>query len=595
MKHLQSLNPWFWKYRYRLLLGVLFVALANYFGVLQPKMVRFALDEVVSNMRLYPLLDGFEARSDFRSFIGSQLLFFGALVLAFASLMGVFMFYMRWTIIVMSRLIEYDLRKGIYDHLQQLDTAFYKRHNTGDLMSRITEDISKVRMYLGPAILYGINLITLFILVIQAMLQVNAELTLYSLLPLPVLSVAIYYVSEWINRRSAKIQAQLSRLTTVAQEVFSGIRVIKSYVQEKAMGRLFGAESDVFLRKSMALARVDALFFPFMVLMIGISTMITIYVGGLKVFAGDITTGNIGEFVIYVNMLTWPVTSIGWVASIIQQAEASQQRINELMAVRPSLPEGTRTLQHWDGDIEFQEVSFTYPDTGIQALKGVSFRLTPGTRMALVGRTGSGKSTVAELILRMYDTSEGQILVHGRDIREWKLEDVRRQTGYVPQDVFLFSDTVAANIAFGMESADRTDLEEVARCAAVDQEIRRLPGGFDTVVGERGVTLSGGQKQRISLARALCKRPPLLVLDDCLSAVDTDTEKQILARLETWIRGSSVILITHRLTGLTTFDQILVLDEGRVVESGDHESLLQAQGLYAELYQQQTVETGPES
>jgi len=595
VKHLFVLNRLFWKYRWRLLTGIGFVALANYFSVLQPRMVRYALDEVIANMRLYPVLDGFDAQGMLGKALGEQLLFFGGLVLSFALIMGVFMFFMRWTIIVMSRLMEYDIRKEIYDHYQLLTTAFYKRNSTGDLMSRITEDVSKVRMYLGPAILYGINLVSLFILVIQAMIQVSPMLTLFSLLPLPVLSVSIYYVSELINRKSGLIQKQLSFLNTVAQEVYSGIRVVKSYVQEKAMIRYFNDESETFKAKSLDLARVDALFFPFMVLMIGISTVITIYVGGLQVFSGQITTGNIGEFVIYVNMLTWPVTSIGWVASIIQQAEASQQRINEFLATEPELQDGQVPMEVLEGRIECRNMSFTYPDTGIEALKEVSFSLQPGQKMAVVGRTGSGKSTLAELLLRMYDVSSGELELDGRPIREWRLRDLRNQIGYVPQDVFLFSDTVAANIAFGHPEADASAIASFAEAAAVSQDIERLPAAYETLVGERGVTLSGGQKQRISLARALIKRPRLIILDDCLSAVDTDTEKQILQHLDEELRDASVLVITHRITSMMDFDHILVLDQGRVVEQGTHTELLERRGAYAELYELQLMESERES
>ena len=595
MKHLFVLNRLFWKYRWRLLTGIGFVALANYFSVLQPRMVRYALDEVIANMRLYPVLDGFDAQGMLGKALGEQLLFFGGLVLSFALIMGVFMFFMRWTIIVMSRLMEYDIRKEIYDHYQLLTTAFYKRNSTGDLMSRITEDVSKVRMYLGPAILYGINLVSLFILVIQAMIQVSPMLTLFSLLPLPVLSVSIYYVSELINRKSGLIQKQLSFLNTVAQEVYSGIRVVKSYVQEKAMIRYFNDESETFKAKSLDLARVDALFFPFMVLMIGISTVITIYVGGLQVFSGQITTGNIGEFVIYVNMLTWPVTSIGWVASIIQQAEASQQRINEFLATEPELQDGQVPMEVLEGRIECRNMSFTYPDTGIEALKEVSFSLQPGQKMAVVGRTGRGKSTLAELLLRLYDVSSGELELDGRPIREWRLRDLRNQIGYVPQDVFLFSDTVAANIAFGHPEADASAIASFAEAAAVSQDIERLPAAYETLVGERGVTLSGGQKQRISLARALIKRPRLIILDDCLSAVDTDTEKQILQHLDEELRDASVLVITHRITSMMDFDHILVLDQGRVVEQGTHTELLERRGAYAELYELQLMESERES
>ncbi len=557
-------------------------------------MVRYALDEVIANMRLYPVLDGFAGQEVLGASIGEQLLFFGGLVLAFALMMGIFMFFMRWTIIVMSRLMEYDIRKEIYDHYQQLTTAFYKRNSTGDLMSRITEDVSKVRMYLGPAILYGINLITLFILVIQAMIQVSPMLTLFSLLPLPILSISIYYVSELINRKSGLIQKQLSFLNTVAQEVYSGIRVVKSYVQEKAMVRYFADESETFKVKALDLARVDALFFPFMVLMIGVSTIVTIYVGGLQVFSGQITTGNIGEFVIYVNMLTWPVTSIGWVASIIQQADASQQRINEFLATEPELIDGSAPMTQLRGEIQCQNMSFTYPDTGIEALKNVTFTLKSGQKLAVVGRTGSGKSTLAELLLRMYDISSGELLLDGKPIHEWQLGDLRNQIGYVPQDVFLFSDTVAANIAFGHPEADLAAIKTYAEAAAVGQDIERLPHTYDTLVGERGVTLSGGQKQRISLARALIKQPRLIILDDCLSAVDTDTEKQILQHIDEEIGQSTAIVITHRITSMIDFDHILVLDQGHVVEQGTHAELLALKGSYAELYEHQLLESEQE-
>lgn len=564
--------------------------LANYFGVLQPRMVRFALDEVVATASVHPLLDGYALQGDFREAMGSQLLWFGALVLTFALTMGVFMFFMRWTLIVMSRLIEYDLRKAVYDHYQRLDSAFYKRNSTGDLMSRITEDISKVRMYLGPAILYSVNLVFLFILVIQAMVRVDPKLTMYSLLPLPVLSLSIYYVSELINRKSARIQGQLSVLTAMAQEVYSGIRVIKSYVREKAMIGHFAGESDRYKSLSMDLARTDALFMPFIVLMIGVSTIITVYIGGLRVFDGSITAGNIGEFVIYVNMLTWPVTSIGWVASIIQQAEASQQRIDEFMAERPALADGEAELAEGIRSVAFRDVSFVYPDTGIEAVRNFDLEIRQGLKLAIVGRTGSGKTTIAELLLRMYDPSSGSIEVNDIDMRQWRIKSLRECIGYVPQDVFLFSDTVFGNIAFGRQDANKSRVEQVARQAVVEDEIRRLPSGYETLVGERGVTLSGGQKQRISLARALLRDSPLLVLDDCLAAVDTDTEKQILGQLDGAAQDRTVILITHRITGLASFDQVLVMDGGRIVERGTHDELLTLGGLYADMFAQQTME-----
>lgn len=589
MKYLLTLNKWFWKYRYRLFLGVVFVALANYFGVLQPRMVRFALDEVVANMRIYPLLRDTALAPSFLKTISYQLGSFGLLVIVFALTMGVFMFFMRWTLIVMSRHIEYDIRKEIYDHLQALDATFYKESTTGDLMSRISEDVNKVRMYLGPAILYGINLLILFILVIQSMISVNAKLTLYALAPLPILSVVIYIVSEKINKKSGAIQQQLSRLTSIAQEVYSGIRVIKSYVQEKAMVRFFSNESEVYLKKSMSLARTDALFFPFMILMIGVSTIVTIYVGGLFVYQGHITPGNIGEFVIYVNMLTWPVTAIGWVASIIQQAAASQRRINELLDRSSALRDGDQLPASEGEGLQFHNVSFTYAHTGIQAVRDISFSVRPGEKVAIVGRTGSGKSTVAELSMRMFDVSNGQITWHGLPITSFKLTSYRKAIGYVPQDVFLFSDTVAANISFGADVYNTDMIHAVAQQAGILDEIMRLPDKMQTIVGERGVTLSGGQKQRISIARALLKNPQLLILDDALSAVDTDTAHSILSDIEK-MNGTGLLLITHRLTGLGDFNLILVMEEGKIIDRGTHESLIQKKGLYAELYEQQRLE-----
>lgn len=552
-------------------------------------MVRFALDEVVANMRIYPLLRDTALAPSFLKTISYQLGSFGLLVIVFALTMGVFMFFMRWTLIVMSRHIEYDIRKEIYDHLQALDATFYKESTTGDLMSRISEDVNKVRMYLGPAILYGINLLILFILVIQSMISVNAKLTLYALAPLPILSVVIYIVSEKINKKSGAIQQQLSRLTSIAQEVYSGIRVIKSYVQEKAMVRFFSNESEVYLKKSMSLARTDALFFPFMILMIGVSTIVTIYVGGLFVYQGHITPGNIGEFVIYVNMLTWPVTAIGWVASIIQQAAASQRRINELFDRSSALRDGDQLPASEGEGLQFHNVSFTYAHTGIQAVRDISFSVRPGEKVAIVGRTGSGKSTVAELSMRMFDVSNGQITWHGLPITSFKLTSYRKAIGYVPQDVFLFSDTVAANISFGADVYNTDMIHAVAQQAGILDEIMRLPDKMQTIVGERGVTLSGGQKQRISIARALLKNPQLLILDDALSAVDTDTAHSILSDIEK-MNGTGLLLITHRLTGLGDFDLILVMEEGKIIDRGTHESLIQKKGLYAELYEQQRLE-----
>jgi ATP-binding cassette subfamily B protein len=578
------------KYRWRLLAGFVFVSLSNYFRAWQPQVIREALDYVVTKVKLAAQSGG-SLSTEQTGELTHALLRFGLTVLGLALLMGIFMFLMRQTIIVMSRLIEYDLRKEIFGHYERLDLAFYKRNNTGDLMARITEDVSKVRMYLGPAVLYGINLVSLFIMVIYSMFSVNVKLSLYSLAPLPILSISIYYVSNLINRKSEVIQQQLARLNSIAQEVYSGIRVVKSYVQELPMGRYFAGESEEFRTKSMSLARVDAMFFPLMVLLIGTSTIITVFAGGMLVAKGELTAGNIAEFVIYVNMLTWPVTSIGWVASLVQQASASQKRINEFLHTEPTIVHTVSKSRPVAGHIVFEEVNFVYPDTGIQALEHVSFELAPGQKLAIIGRTGSGKSTIADLLVRMYDVTSGRILLDGIDLREHDLANLRQKIGYVPQDVFLFSDTVTANIIFGAPEATLDDAEQYARYAAVYRDIADLPQQFDTVVGERGVTLSGGQKQRISIARALVKQPDIVILDDSLSAVDTNTEKQILEYLNTVLSDKTSIIITHRIYGLLDFDKIIVLDGGQIVESGTHEELLARRGYYHELFEKQKVET----
>jgi len=590
MKELSYLNKYFLKYRWRFLAGILFVALSNYFRVLQPQMIREALDLVVENIGLYQLYAGSDLQGDFFNMLGRYLLFFGSMVLFLALMMGVFMYFMRQTIIVMSRLIEYDLRKEIFAHYENLDLAFYKRNNTGDLMSRITEDVNKVRMYLGPAVLYGINLSTLFVLVISSMISVSPKLTLYCLAPLPFLSLSIYYVSNLINKKSEVIQRQLSHLNSTAQEVYSGIRVVKSYVQELPMIKYFAGESDDYKDKALDLARVNALFFPLMLLLIGASTLLTVYIGGRQVVAGTITPGNIAEFVIYVNMLTWPVTAIGWIASIIQQAAASQKRINEFLNTEPTIRNTVTDHRPIHGKVTFDDVSFTYPDTGIAALKNVNFELQPGQKMAIVGRTGSGKTTVADLLVRMYDVTSGQIKIDDRDIRKHDLANLRQRIGYVPQDVFLFSDTIANNIAFGRRDADREDIEQYARHAAVYDDIMGLSEGFEAMVGERGVTLSGGQKQRVSIARALIKNPDLIILDDSLSAVDTNTEKQITGYFNTVLADKTAIIVTHRIYSSLEFDKIIVLQDGKIAEEGTHEELLLNKAYYADMYERQSLE-----
>lgn len=590
MKQLAVLNKYFLKYRWHFLLGIIFVSFSNYFRVLQPQMIREALNLVLDNLGMYRRFQGLDLQNDLISIIGGNLLFFGGLVLLFALIMGIFMYFMRQTIIVMSRLIEYDMRKEIFQHYENLDIAFYKRNNTGDLMARITEDVNKVRMYLGPAVLYGINLVSLFVLVIYSMLNVSVELTLYCLAPLPILSISIYYVSNLINKRSEIIQKQLSKLNSISQEVYSGIRVIKAYTQERAMARYFDNESDSYKSKSLRLIQVNAFFFPLMILLIGISTLLTVYFGGIQVVKGNITPGNIAEFVIYVNMLTWPVTAIGWIASIIQQAAASQKRINEFLDTAPALENKSIYAGPIKGHIQFDNVSFTYPDTGIQALKNIKLDLLPGQKMAIIGRTGSGKTTIADLLVRMYDTTEGTINIDGRPIDHFDLPTLRQRIGYVPQDVFLFSDTIANNIAFGKRDAQETEIKQFAQYASVYEDIMGLSDGFQTMVGERGVNLSGGQKQRVSIARALIKQPDLVILDDCLSAVDTKTEKQILGYFNDALAEKTAIIITHRIYSLLEFDKIIVMDNGEVVAEGKHEELIEQGGYYADLYEKQKAD-----
>lgn len=590
MKHLKYLNKYFYKYRYRLLLGILFVGISNVFNALSPLVIRYSFDLVGENLGYYKMFNGFELKGDVREAISKGLLIFGIMVLFLAVMKGIFMFFMRQTIIVMSRLIEFDLKNEMYEHYQALDLAFYKRNNTGDLMSRISEDVGRVRMYLGPAIMYAINLTVLFVMIISIMLSVNVKLTLYVLTPLPILSISIYYINTLINKKSERIQSQLSTLTTNAQETYSGIRVIKSYVQEKQMLKYFSKESELYKEVSLDLARVEAFFFPMMVLLIGISTILTIFIGGIEVINGRITPGNVAEFVIYVNMLTWPVTAIGWVASIMQRAAASQKRINEFLSAKPTIVSPTDEPFDLKGKIEFRNVSFTYPDTGIQALKNVSFTIEAGQRFALVGRTGSGKTTIADLLVRMYDVTEGEILLDDKPIETLNLGAIRAQMGYIPQDVFLFSDTVGNNIIFGTEGKTLDDAMAAAKTAMIHKEIDGLPEKYDTLVGERGVTLSGGQKQRISIARAFLKDPKVIMLDDSLSAVDANTEQAILANLTTVLQNKTAMIITHRVSSLLEFDKILVLDKGRVVEQGTHNQLIAQHGLYSEMFERQQSE-----
>ena len=590
MKELAYLNKFFYKYRWRLIPGVLFVIISNIFGVLPAQVIRVAFDLVNENISIYRLYQGFDRQGLVYSIFSSSVLLFGATVLLLALLRGIFLFFMRQTIILMSRHIEYDLKNEIYQHYQRLTMGFYRRNNTGDLMNRATEDVSRVRMYVGPAIMYAINTAVLFILVIIAMVNVNLKLAVYSLLPLPILAYAIYKVHNVINERSERIQEQLSTLSGFVQETFSGIRVVKAYGREAGIRAKFATESEAYKKTSLDLIQVQALFYPSMLLLVGLSTLITIYIGGTEVMNGTITSGNIAEFIVYLNQLMFPVMSLGWVTSLIQRAAASQKRINEFLGTHPDIPAESGTKLDLKGHIQFKNVGFTYPDTGIKALDDVSFEVRPGQFLAIIGRTGSGKSTIANLLLRMYDASSGEIIVDGHPIRSLNLRDYRTQAGFVPQEVFLFSDTIANNIAFGRSTTDMAEVEQAAKDAAVYDNITGFEKGFETMIGERGITLSGGQKQRLSIARALIKKPQLLILDDCLSAVDTRTEEEILSRLGKNMTDKTAIIIAHRVSTIKNADKILVLDQGKIIEQGNHQELIEAKGVYMELYEKQLLE-----
>lgn len=590
MKELAYLNKFFYKYRWRLLPGVLFVIVSNLFAVLPAQVIRISFDLVNENIALFRLFNGFERQKLIADIFGQSLLLFGVIVLVLALLRGIFLFFMRQTIILMSRHIEYDLKNEIYAHYQKLSMAFYRRNNTGDLMNRVTEDVSRVRMYLGPAIMYTINTTVLFILIIVTMFNVNARLTIFSLLPLPLLAITIYYVHTQINQRSEKIQEQLSALSSFVQETFSGIRVIKSYVREDDIREKFNNESESYKSHSMSLVQIQALFYPMMLLLVGMSTIITVYIGGIEVIKGNITPGNIAEFIVYVTQLTFPVMSLGWVTSLIQRAAASQKRINEFLNTKPEIISLSNEKPELKGGIEFINVDFKYPDTGIQAVKNVSFEVKSGEFLAIIGRTGSGKTSIANLLMRMYDVDNGQILIDGKPIKQWDLFHLRDQMGFVPQEVFLFSETIYNNIAFGLEECEAGVVEEAAKNAAVYHNIMDFGKGFQTLIGERGITLSGGQKQRLSIARAIIKKPQVLIFDDCLSAIDTKTEEEILSNLSRVMKNKTSILIAHRVSTIKNADRILVMDNGQIIEQGTHEELMELQGSYFELFEKQLLE-----
>jgi ATP-binding cassette subfamily B protein len=590
MKDLFYLNKYFYKYRWQLIAGLIFVIVSNYFAILPAQVIRFALDLVKENISIYQLFLGFERQQEIYQLFGSSLLLFGGIVLVLALIRGLFLFLMRQTIILTSRHIEYDLKNEIYAHYQELDMAFFRRNNTGDLMNRVTEDVSRVRSYLGPAIMYSINTLVLSIMVITAMYQVNSTLATYSLLPIPFLIAIILYVNKIMNIRSERIQRQLSTLSNFVQETFSGIRIIKSYNREEQKKRDFHYESDHYKTVSISLVKAQAIFFPLILILVGLSTIITVFVGGGQVIDGKISSGNIAEFIVYVSQLTFPAMSLAWVSSLVQRAAASQTRINEFLKTKPTIVSTETKEIGIHGNIQFSNINFTYPDTGIKALSDVSFNVNPGEVLAIIGTTGSGKSTIARLLMRMYDPQSGQILIDGRNIKDFNLKHYRNQIGYVPQEVFLFSDSLARNIAFGVDTVNTEDIEAAAKAAAIYDNIKNFEKGFETEIGERGLTLSGGQKQRVSIARALIKNPEILIFDDSLSAVDTKTEEEILNNLKKVMKGKTCIFISHRVSTIKNADLILVLDKGRIIEKGNHESLLKKGGSYLALYEKQLLE-----
>ena len=571
-------------------MGTLFIIIANYFSIMPAVLVRYSFDLLKGNYELFKLFDGFDLQTDAYALFAKSIWILGILILISALLRGIFMFFMRQTIIVMSRIIEYDLKNEIFEHYQSLPLSFYRKNNTGDLMNRISEDVSKVRMYFGPAIMYGITLLTLFLMVIPFMFSINFKLTIYSLIPLPILSLSIYLVNNIIHKRSERIQESLSNLSTFVQEAFSGIRVIKAFDREEDINLQFEKESTDYKNKSLKLAFVQAVFFPLIMSLIGLSVILTIYIGGVEVFNGSISTGVIAEFIIYVNLLTWPVAALGWITSIIQQAAASQKRINEFLEKKTDIISTENLEKNLAGTIEFENVDFIYPDSGIHALKNISFKVNQGESVAIIGNTGAGKSTLANLICRMYDISSGSLKIDGKSIQKYNLSCLRSQIGFVPQDVFLFSDSIRNNIAFGNPGMNEEKIIQAAKDADLLNNIADLPNGFDTRVGERGITLSGGQKQRVSIARAVAREPKILILDDALSAVDTKTENTILEAMAKIMKGRTSLIISHRVSSAKLASKIIVLLDGFIIEQGSHEDLLEKNGAYKGIYDQQLAQ-----
>ncbi|WP_298904613.1 ABC transporter ATP-binding protein [uncultured Psychroserpens sp.] len=578
MKELKHINKYFYKYRSRLLLGILITIGAKIFALFIPQLLGKAITIISKTSK------GEISQEAFKAELTPIILY----IIGAAVITGLFTFLMRQTIINVSRYIEYDLKNEVYQQYQNLSLNFYKANRTGDLMNRISEDVGKVRMYCGPAIMYTINTVTLFIVALIYMLSVAPKLTLYTVLPLPILSFIIYKLSKVINKRSRIVQEYLSHLSTYTQESFSGISVIKSYGLEKSNYDEFNTLSEESKRKQIDLTKVQALFFPSMILLIGVSNILVAYVGGMQYINGEIKDiGTIAEFLIYVNMLTWPVATVGWVTNLVQQAEASQKRINEFLKQEPEIKNKNTMASHIKGDIVFNNVTYTFPDTNIRALDKVSFTIKKGETLAILGKTGSGKSTILDLIGRLYDVQEGSISIDGITIDQIHLNSLRDHIGYVPQDAFLFSDTIENNIKFGKENASKEEMIAAAKHADVHKNILNFTEGYQTKLGERGITLSGGQKQRISIARAIIKAPEIMLFDDCLSAVDTETEEKILNSLRKISEGKTTIIVSHRVSSAKDADKIIVLEDGKIIQNGTHESLVNTDGYYKELYLKQ--------